>query len=165
LKIFLLVNFKKFETSEHKSNFGFFDPNDLNQMLEQEMEKNSIKQKINEKLSNTGITFDSLEKMYNNDTKFHIVFDLKGTAIWFNISFMELTGRKENEFLNTNFVENLFKLNSQHPLADLFVRILQEQPKYYKCLFFILLIFLKQNLRKFFFLTRNCLVSLRKWKG
>jgi hypothetical protein len=77
---------------------------------------------------------------------------MKGTAIWFNISFMELTGRKESEFLTTNFVEILLKLNPQHPLTSLFVTLLQEQPKFYRCRFFnFFKIFLKQNLQKLFF--------------
>jgi PAS domain-containing protein len=100
-----------------------------------------IRQNINKKLSGTPLTLEFLEEKYNNDTQFCIVYDLKGNSIWFNASYMNYTGRKETDFLKANFLETLMKLNEEHPVTEIFLRILQEQPEEFKCEFLFLIFF------------------------
>jgi hypothetical protein len=92
-----------------------------------------IRKNINKKLKGTPLTLEYLESKYNNDTLFCLVFDMKGNSIWFNASYMNFTERKETDFLKANFLETLLKLNEHHPVTDIFIKILQDQPEEYRC--------------------------------
>jgi hypothetical protein len=99
----------------------------------------AVKQKINKKLENTPLTVEMLEQKYNNDTEFHVVFDMKGNSIWFNASYMEYTGRNETNLMEPNFMNILLALNKDHPMCDVLLNLLQEQPKEFMGKFFEIL--------------------------
>jgi hypothetical protein len=70
-----------------------------------------------------------LEEKFNNDTEFHVVLDMKGNSIWFNVSYMEYTGRNETMLMQPNFLNTLLALNKDHPLCDVLINLLQQQPQ------------------------------------
>jgi hypothetical protein len=97
-----------------------------------------MNRQINKKLKGTKFTVEILEKLYNNDTMFHVIMDMKGNSIWFNTSFMELTGRCPLDLQKPNFVDISTNLNKEHPFTEILIHLLDEKPKEFKCKFFIL---------------------------
>eukprot|EP01080_Neovahlkampfia_damariscottae_P010139 gene10139-2558_t len=100
----------------------------LDQFVETTVKKN--REKVDSVLKNTCYTYDSLEKKYSNDTKFHQIFDLKGVTLWYNQSFMELTNRTTDDYLKINLVDMFIQLNPDHPFTHFLVNMLQTRPKH-----------------------------------
>jgi transcriptional regulator with PAS, ATPase and Fis domain len=133
-----VLNF--FINIEHKLQFQHFNSTGDFSKCKTISEVDEMNQQINKKLKGTNLTVDILEKLYNNDTMFHVLMDLKGNSIWFNTSFMELTGRKPTDMMKPNFVEISKNMNKDHPFTEIFVQFLQDQPKEYKCKNFIFIL-------------------------
>eukprot|EP01080_Neovahlkampfia_damariscottae_P008054 gene8054-12516_t len=94
--------------------------------------KTRTKNHINEKLKDTEWTLDLLEKKHSNDTIMHYVFDIKGNVVWVNPVITEYFNRSLEEFLLFNYVDYLSFLHKDHPFTEVFINLLQDQPKKYK---------------------------------
>eukprot|EP01080_Neovahlkampfia_damariscottae_P010138 gene10138-2557_t len=117
-------NWVCFLPEEHQTKFQKFT---IDESIKTQLQKS--REKINKKLKNTGLNYDSLEKKYSNDTSFHIIMDLKGQSIWFNQSFMELTNRSRDDYLKSNYIDVLLKNNPDHFFTQFIVDLVQNQPK------------------------------------
>jgi hypothetical protein len=121
------------QTSAHKKNFHTFTAETENKFAIQKSPKlnevETIRQKINKKLENTSWTVQLLEEKFNNETMFHVLMDMKGNSIWFNVSYMEYTGRNETMLMQPNFLNTLLALNKDHPMCDVLINLLQQQPQ------------------------------------
>jgi hypothetical protein len=141
LGLFQILTHKK----EHKLQFKHFNLTEDVSKNKSISEVEEMNRQINQKLKGTNFTVEILEKLYNNDTMFHVLMDMKGNSIWFNTSFMELTGRCPMDLQKPNFVDISTKLNKEHPFTEILIHLLEEKPKEYKCKFSIFLKFSKSE--------------------
>eukprot|EP01080_Neovahlkampfia_damariscottae_P001299 gene1299-11383_t len=115
---------------EQKSNFKTFvnSKKHLEELKNPTIREILIK-KINKKLKQTNLSFESLEKMYGDATDIYVLMDVKGNSIWFNPSYMDMTKRCFADYLSLNFVEIMLRLNPEHPFTQLFLTMLEDRPK------------------------------------
>eukprot|EP01080_Neovahlkampfia_damariscottae_P001298 gene1298-11382_t len=85
--------------------------------------------KMDKLLKPTGLSFEQLEQKYGDETKCHVIVDLKGVSIWFNPCYMDTFNRNYTEYLSVNFVDILTKFNESHPFTTLVLDLLQNRPK------------------------------------
>eukprot|EP01080_Neovahlkampfia_damariscottae_P008059 gene8059-12521_t len=95
-------------------------------------ERDKIIKKINKKLKKTKLTFENLEAKYSNETRSHILYDLKGNSIWFNASMMEHYKRTYKEYLTVNLFDILIQYNPQNPIVFLLIDFFESQEKIYE---------------------------------